>query len=113
MLILTWFPESLTTEFYAIKGILGLIATVLLVFHMMREWRRTRCLSQRMRFISLLAFSVLITGASVEQIQQHALINYRNLGACICILWLVVAIVVSLVHDTHDAGCHRYHRPSS
>ena len=112
MSTLSWFPQSWATEFFAIKGVLGMVATILFIMHMARSWSQRICLSQRMRYISLLAFSVMITGAPVEQIHDGALVNYRNLGAGLCIVWMVVTSLVSIFHDAHDAPCHSHHRPS-
>ena len=52
---------------------------------------------QRLRYLTLLYFAVLITYASVEQAQGHAdEIASRHLGALVGVLLLVVTMFVSI-----------------
>lgn len=91
-----WFPPGLADEFYILKGLLALVATVALVAHMVLTWDRTSGSGQRLRYFSLLYFAVLITAASVEQSHQDAVVNYRNLGAIGGVLLLLLTLYVSL-----------------
>lgn len=91
-----WFPPHWAEPFYVLKGLLFLVATVLLVAHMSRTWSQTIGRGQRLRYLTLLYFSVLFTAASVEQVQQHAVVNYRNLGGLVGSGLLIVTMCVSL-----------------
>lgn len=97
-----WFPPNLSEEFYVLKGVLGLVGTSLLLFHMARTWNYTAGLGQRLRYFTLFYVSVLITVASVEQAQQGAIVNYRNLGALGFTVLLIVTSAVSLREYLRD-----------
>jgi len=92
----SWFPQEYADTFYVVKGIGALLATCLLVWHMQRTWHAVQGWGQRLRYLTLFYFAVLITAASVEQTSQHADVNLRNLGAILGVVLLVAAMVVSL-----------------
>lgn len=83
-------------QFYYLKGVLALTATVLLILHMTNTWPTTATLGQRLRYMSLLWFSILVTYASVEQIREQASVNARNVLSLVGMVLLIVAAVVSL-----------------
>jgi uncharacterized membrane protein YeiB len=97
---ISWFPEGWAHTFFVWKGILALIGTILLVAHMARK-REPMTLGQTLRYLSLLYLAVLITGASVEQSNQDAVVNYRNLAAIPGVALLIVAACVSLYESRH------------
>lgn len=94
-----WFPQDYAPLFYAVKGCLALVGTLLIVWHLSDTWENTSSFAQRFRYFALLAASVLLTGASIEQIEGGALVNYRNLGALICALIIIGAMVASIRED--------------
>ena len=94
-----WFPQQYAALFYVTKGVLALVATLLYLFHMDRAWSTLRSRGQRWRYIVLLYLSVLLTVATVEQIQDQALVSYRNLGAFVGSVLLLIAAVISLQED--------------
>lgn len=94
-----WFPQNYAHDFYVAKGIIGVIAVILLLWHMSRSWDRfdpEGGIGQRLRYLTLFYFAVLATSASVEQIKQNVVVNYRSLGAIGGATLLVVTAVVSL-----------------
>lgn len=95
----SWFPQEQAHVFYIVKGCLALLSTVLLLFHMSRTWDLVVTRGQRFRYYSLLSFSVLVTTATLEQLEQDAVVNYRNLGTLLCIVGLLVAVSVSIWDD--------------
>jgi hypothetical protein len=96
-----WFPQDYAALFYVIKGALSLVATVLLLSHM-REVRREEITTGRwLRYLVLLYFAVLLTGASLEQVGDEAIVSYRNLGGLLGSVALIVAVVVSIT-ETRD-----------
>lgn len=97
----SWFPQEQAHVFYVLKGSLGLIATVLLVFHMSHTWHQVIRWGQRLRYLSLLAFSFLVTGSTLEQLEQNAPVNYRNLGTLLCVVLLLVAVLWSIRDDVN------------
>lgn len=98
---LDWFPQEYADTFYILKGVGALVATLLLIIHMQRTWSTIGSWGQRLRYLTLFYFAVLITAASVEQTSQHADVNLRNLGAILGVVLLVVAMVVSLHESRH------------
>ena len=94
-----WFPQDQASTFFIAKGVLALISTLLLLFHMSMSWSRIVAegtLGQRMRYYTLLAFSILITGSSAEQYQEGELVSYRHLGAMVVTVLLIYSMVISI-----------------
>lgn len=89
-------PQDWAEQFYIIKGLGALIATLLLIAHMSRTWHNVQTWGQRLRYLTLFYFAVLITAASVEQTSQNAPVNLRNVGALLGVGLLIVAAIVSL-----------------
>lgn len=99
-----WFPQKYGEEFYVIKGLLGVVATLMLIIHMNLTWRHVvqfGTLGQQLRYLTLLGVSVLFVGASVEQVKEHALVNYRNFGGMVVCLMLIFTMAVSIREDVH------------
>jgi hypothetical protein len=91
--------------FFVVKGVIGLIAVGLLVVHMNRSWHTfdrdpvTRQLvgkGQRLRYVTLFAAVVLLTGASAEQIHDAAKIESRNVGAMVVAVLALYSAIVSV-----------------
>lgn len=100
--VLVDFLEPVTREFFLLKGLVGLLATVLLVVHMVQTWADPLTLGRRLRYYSLLFTSFIITSASYEQIHDDALVNWRNIGGLCAVLLIAVAAGVSVVEDHRD-----------
>lgn len=94
-----WFPQQYSEVFFLVKGILALTSTLLIILHMNWVWWKITTLGQRLRYLTLLAFSILIAGGSVEQVKDNALVNYRNLGGLAVTIMLIVAMLVSIRED--------------
>src|SRR5690606_31943654 len=62
-------PMTPEAVFYA-KGILSGLGVVLLVVHMADIWDRMRDTAQRARYLLLLAYGVLVAGASTAQVAR-------------------------------------------
>lgn len=100
--VVPWFPQDEAGPFFVFKGLLALVSTVLLLVHMTRQWsrlQRTQTLGKRMRYITLLAYSVLVTGASAEQVSEGTLVSYRHLGSVVVAVLLLVTVVISMRED--------------
>ena len=94
-----WFPQQYSEVFYVLKGLLALVSTLMLIFHMTRVWWKINTLGQQLRYLTLLALSVLITGGSAEQLRDGEIVNYRNLGAFLITVMLIVTMVISIRED--------------
>jgi hypothetical protein len=94
----SWFPQEYAEAFYLLKGALALIGTVLLVVHMLMTWSSIERWGQRLRYLVLLGFAGLASSSTVEQVQQSAVVSYRNLAAAPLAVLLILAMVVS-IHD--------------
>jgi hypothetical protein len=92
-----WFPQEYANVLFAGKAMLGVIAVILLITHMNQHWCCISSLAQRMRYITLLAYAVLVTGGSAEQVAEAELVSYRHLGSVLVTLLLVVAMTLSLL----------------
>lgn len=92
-------------EFFIFKGVVGVIGTLLLLLHMNQSWTTfdkdsygiVTGVGQRMRFLCLFGGAVLVTGASIEQLESAVEINKRNVGALVFIVFLVLTAVVSII----------------
>ena len=91
-------PE-IAHEFFIVKGVIGIVATVLYLVHMAKVWPTLVYLDQQLRYLCLLSGAVLVTSASVEQVQDDALVNWRHLGAMVFVTLLLLAAVLSIVLD--------------
>jgi len=96
---LEWFPQEYAYEFYVLKGVLALIGTLMLIYHMHKTWTWVTNWPQRLRYLVLFGFATLLTGASWEQINQGAPVNWRNIGAMLLAVALIVAMAISIHYD--------------
>lgn len=92
---ISWFPQDFSHEFFIIKGVVALFGTCLLVGHMIRK-TEPMTLGQTLRYVTLLYLAALITGSTIEQTNQDAVVNYRNLAVIPGLVLLIVAAGVSL-----------------
>lgn len=102
-----WFPQEYAPLYFTVKGVLALIATVLLLIHMNRSWAELMSPGRRLRYIALLYFGTLLTVSTVDQKNMHAVVAYTNLGAGIGVILLNVAAIVSLTETTRKPRKHR------
>jgi hypothetical protein len=101
--------------FFTIKGILGAVGTALLLIHMNRSWRDfdKDCdgigtgIGQRMRFLCMFGFAVLVTSASYEQIKDGVKVHPHNVGALLLAIALILTTVVSIIES--ERASHRRH----
>lgn len=90
-------------DFFAVKGLLGVTATVILVFHMIHIWGDINRWSQRLRYIALLYCAAFFTTLSTDQIQRRVEdINLRNIGGMVGAILITAAAVASLAADHMD-----------
>lgn len=92
-------PHLTPHGFYVAKGVVGLVGTVLYLIHMNLVWHTLTTWGRRLRYLALLAGSMLLTYASAEQVHDHAMVDPRNRLAMLYGLLLLAAAVVSLVED--------------
>lgn len=86
--------------FYVIKGVLGVIGVLALVFYMDRSWPHFDIeggYGQRLRFITLFYFAVLVTAVSYDQVRTSASITLNSIGALGGAILLAITSVVSLL----------------
>lgn len=93
----SWFPQEHAALFNTIKGAAAILAVLLLVMHMNKVWMHEALTwGRRLRYLALLGFAGTVAGGSVEQVNQDAVVNYRNLGGAICIALTLLAVAVSI-----------------
>lgn len=90
------FPDSWTPWIILAKGAFAMIGVILLLWHMNREWVRINELDWRLRYLTLLAYGVLQTGASTEQLTDQVELEWRHLGGFVVSVLFLVASAVSL-----------------
>lgn len=95
----SWFPQEHAQTFYLVKGVLGMVGTLGLLFFMWKKWEDFKSRGQRLRFMCLLYFSVLVTAASAEQIQEGVEVSLRNIGGLGGAALLILTVVVSVQED--------------
>lgn len=108
-----WFPQGYARQFFVVQGALAMSSTLLLMYHMHMIWShlmKHSNIAQRARYLTLLAMSVLITGASIEAAHDGAFVNYRNIGSLIVTLMLVVTMIISIRSDKHQYYVQSYSR---
>lgn len=89
-------------DFYWTKGIAALVAVLLLLWHMRGVKRESVYLGQWLRYLTLLYFAVLLTGAAVDQVHSDAVVSWYNVGGLVGALVLIVAMVVSIAEERRD-----------
>src|SRR5438270_13708240 len=98
----SWFPPEWTHGFYLVKGFLGLVSLLLLVFHMTITWNHVvtkGTKGQVLRYLALLFYTGVVSGSTVEQLKEGQPIHYRNLGVLVAILVTIAAMVTSIRED--------------
>lgn len=86
-------------DFYIAKGLVSLVATALLLWHMRAVKRGPVSLDRWLRYLSLLFFAVLITGASFDQVMSDAPISWYNVGGLVGAALLILTVCVSISED--------------
>lgn len=81
--------------FFATKGIVSLLSVVLLTYHMTTTEKAMR-LAQRMRYVTLLGFAVVVAGGSGRQLAEGEVIKPEHWGSLIVSIFLVVTALVSI-----------------
>lgn len=97
-----WFPQEYAHLYFVAKGVVALIATLLLIIHMNLTWDHVThhgTPGQRLRYYTLLAFSVLVSGSTLEQIREDSPVSYRHLAVMFVMIALIIAMVVSIKED--------------
>lgn len=98
----TWFPPQWIHIFYLVKGSLGLVALLLVVWHMSHTWGEVTTNGTRgqvLRYISLLLYTAIVAGSTVEQIHLNNEIHYLNLANFVVITVTILAMLVSIHED--------------
>jgi hypothetical protein len=94
-----WFPRSWDAEFYAVKGLLGIVAVLVMLVHMSRAWPHIGTLAQRLRYLLLLGFVVVVGAASSAQYEAGAPVTGRNLAAFVLAGLTIPVAIVSMRQD--------------
>lgn len=97
-----WFPQDYATEFFVAKGMVALVASLLVIGHMAHTWSGVTTLGRRLRYFALLAATSLYASASVEQVEEAELVDFRHLGVIAVLLLVIVAMVVSIREDLRN-----------
>ncbi len=93
------FPQQYSHEFYVAKGLVGLVAVVLLIVHMSQSWERTGGTGQRLRYLALLVGTVSASSASTTQFADDFPVLGLNLAGFLFVLVVALAAAVSLIED--------------
>lgn len=108
-----WFPQDFAHLFFMFKGCFALLVCVMVVIHTHRVWeqlKRTGSIGQRLRYIALTCWVILVASSACEQVHENLRVSYRNLGAIVVLIVTMVAMVVSIREDRkrkeNDASSH-------
>lgn len=82
--------------FYKIQGVISTLATVLVVFHMNMYWPQIIQRGEKLRYVALLGFSLLLLYASREQILHNIPVESRNIFAIALMVFLLFAMIYSI-----------------
>ena len=94
--VISWMPDTWVEPIITLKGLIALVSVLLLLWHMTQAWCCVRSIGQKLRYLTLLAYAILVAGASLEQLHEGAMLSYRHLGSVFVTSLLVVAATVSL-----------------
>lgn len=98
-----WFPQEYAEAFNIVKGCIAIVGVLMLVGHMDRVWRHEALTpGRRARYIALLLGAMTVAYSSAEQLDQDAVVNYRNLGAMLFVLVTFVAAVLSIRESRNE-----------
>jgi hypothetical protein len=96
----SWFPPQWIHIFYLVKGSLGLIALLLVVWHMSHTWDKVTTYGTKGQVLRYICSAALHrdsgSGSTVEQIHLRNEIHYINLANFVAILVTIVAMLVSI-----------------
>ena len=95
------FPQQHAHTFYVVKGLVGLAAVLLMLWHMSATWRHIKSTDQRLRYLALLVLITAVASGSTEQISSDVPVTGRNIVGLIGAVLVVVAMVASIRHDAH------------
>jgi hypothetical protein len=108
-----WFPQEYAFQFFAVKGTLALLATVMLIFHMVKTWDWVANWGQRLRYFTLLYFAGLFTAASPKQMAEvergARLVDWPNIAVLIGAVGLIFTMAVSIWLDLQRDKTHPKH----
>ena len=91
-----WFPQRWAHAFYVTKGLVGVVAVVLMLVHMSRAWPSIAGTDQRLRYLALLMATMLIASGSTAQLAEGVPVSGRNVGGLLLGVLIIVAMVVSI-----------------
>ena len=92
-------PHLSPHQFYVVKGVVGLLGSILYLVHMNVVWPTLVTWGRRLRYLGLLAGSMLLTYASAEQITEQVPVDSRNRLGMLYGLLLLATAAVSLYED--------------
>lgn len=95
-----WFPQEYAATFYWAKGLLSLVATLLVVAHMNTAFAdEVMSRGRRMRYYALLIAATVLTAGSAEQLKDGVVVSYRNFGGMFLAAFITAAMVVSIAES--------------
>lgn len=94
-----WFPQSWGPEFYAVKGLVGIVAVLVLLVHMSLTWPRVGTFAQRLRYLLLLGFVIVVAAASPAQYDSHVPVTGRNVAGFVLAGLAVPVGLISIRQD--------------
>lgn len=97
-------------QFYIAKGLIAVVAVVLLIVHMQMSWPLIKKWGQRLRYLTLAAFAMNVAYASTDQTFDNLEVRGPYISAMFCILLLVATMIVSIWEDRYDVKARRDRR---
>lgn len=89
-----WFPQRWAHEFYVVKAVAGLVAVVTTVTHMARTWPRVGTTAQRLRYLLLLGFVMVVATGSTAQYEMDVPVTGRSIaGLALAVMATPVALL--------------------
>lgn len=85
-------------EFYLLKGMISLTATVLLVMHMVTVWDSLTSTARQARYLTLMMGGALVTFNSIADVSNNS-IEIKNMGFMVFAVALLVSAVLSIRDD--------------
>ena len=111
--VISWFPQEYAHLWFEFTALLGVVAVLLLVYHMTSIWCCLTSNAQRARYLALLGYAVLVVGANSERLLENDLVSYRHLGSALMASVLIIVTLLSIVEfkrTGHSQKCDKRHQ---
>lgn len=100
-------PDSIDRYFFVVRAVVALVSTIAYLYHMNKVWSHITRWSQRLRYLTLLGWAVLVTARSYGQAVNEAAIEWYSIAAFGLTTLLLITAIVSIREQNDEFKNHR------